>query len=194
MKIALKECVRINPGYPFRGKIVETPDGNVRVVQIKDVNEGCQVVWETVIRSELTGKKSPDYIEPDDILFRARGSRNVAVSVEGVPEYTVCSPVFFQLKLHPHVDLVPAFLIWQINQEPARRYFAEQAGGTNQKNVTKKILEELQVTVPDLGIQRSIIQIMNCADREISRYKQLISNREQMLAAIAKDILSGVIK
>lgn len=191
MKKALIDCVQINPGYPYRGKIEEQPDGEVQVVQIKDITEHNQVNWAGISRSILTGKKAPNLIEEDDILFLARGNKNIAVSMKGVSEETVCSPVFFQLKVRDRTKLIPEFLMWQLNQEQTERYITENCGGTVQRNVTKKALEALEISLPTLEKQAHIVSLVKCYEKEIATYNKLISNRAKMMTAIARDIFLG---
>lgn len=191
MKKTLIDCVRINPGYPYRGKIKEQPDGEVQVVQIKDINEYNKIDWENISRSVLTGKKAPNLIENDDVLFLARGNKNIAISMEGVSADTVCSPVFFQLKIRDKTELIPEFLVWQLNQEQTERYIAENCGGTVQRNVTKKALEGLKITIPSMEKQAQIVRLVQCYQKEIATYEKLIFNRNQMMTAVAKKIFSG---
>lgn len=191
MKKALIDCVQINPGYPYRGKIKEEPGGEVQVVQIKDINERNQIDWEDISRSMLTGRKAPNLIENDDILFLARGNKNIAISTAGVSADTVCSPVFFQLKIRDKNELTPKFLMWQLNQEQTKRYIAENCGGTVQRNVTKKALEGLRITIPPLEKQKQIASLVECYEEEMATYNKLISNRTKMMAAIANNIFSG---
>lgn len=191
MKKALIDCVRINPGYPYRGKIKEQPDGEVQVVQIKDINERNHVNWTDISRSMLTGKKAPNLIESDDILFLARGNKNVAISMEGIAEDVVCSPVFFQLKIRDKTKLIPKFLMWQLNQEQTKRYIAEHCGGTVQRNVTKKALEGLVITIPSMEKQAQVVRLVECYEKELETYNKLISNRSQMMTAVANNIFSG---
>ena len=54
------EVAAIAPGYPFRGSIDSTPNGDVAVVQMRNIDDGYRVEWGEVARTKLTGRRRPD--------------------------------------------------------------------------------------------------------------------------------------
>ena len=83
--IRLKDAAEARLGYPFRGAVKEVPSGSVAVVQIKNADPEQGVDWPALVRTELTGRKRPDWLRSGDVLFAARGNRNVAVLVDQPP-------------------------------------------------------------------------------------------------------------
>lgn len=186
----LSNLVDVIPGYPFRGKIAESPDGDARAVQMKDVNEDGVKSWDKLIQTDLKGRRNPDWLEPEDVLFLVRGNKNYAVHLNEVPFPSVISPHFLLLRVKTNSGLIPAFLAWQINQAPAQRYFDASAEGTVQKSIRKAILEELPLVVPDHKIQQAIINLALAAQSEAVIYMELIASRNKELAAIASNLLA----
>jgi hypothetical protein len=187
----LADMAEISPGYPFRGRVPERPAGRVRVVQMRDITDEGGVDWRGAARTDLPGKRKPDWLQPGDVLFLHRGRRNLAVCLESVPGPAVSSPHFFLLRVKPKAGLLPRFLAWQMNQAPARRYFEASAEGTYQLSIRRAVLEELPVKAPDLSTQERIIRLAETAQREKALYQSLMDNREQALAAVAQDILGS---
>lgn len=186
----LADVAEIRPGYPFRGRIDDDPNGFVRAIQMKDVDRGGLINWGGAVRTELLGKRKPDWLGYDDILFVTRGSRNYAVWVGEVPVKAVASPHFFLLRVQSNFVL-PQFLAWQINQAPARRYLEACAVGSVQLSIRRTSLERLPVTIPEMTIQRTVVKAVDCVNQQIAIYNKSITNCEQQIKAVAETVLAA---
>lgn len=186
----LSELVKVLPGHPFRGKIDHDPDGQTRVVLMKDVSENGNVDWGELIRTDLKGRRKPDWLEVSDVIFLIRGNKNFAIHLDEIPFLTVISPHFLLLKVKKNAKLLPAFLAWQINQAPAQRYLDASAEGTLQRSIRKGVLEDLPLVVPDLDTQRLVVKYAKAARSEAKIYMELIANRERELKLMATKILN----
>jgi restriction endonuclease S subunit len=185
---SLADVVHIRSGYPFRGSIEESMEGNVMAVQMKDVDSECGVNWTGVIRTSLSGRKQPDWLKSGDVLFVSKGARFYAVCVDEPPGPAVCSPHFFHLQVVPHAPLLPAFLAWQINQAPFQRQLQQAAEGSSQLSIRRPVLESLALSLPSLADQHRIVALSELARQERRALHQLIHNREHQLHALAEDL------
>lgn len=185
----LVDLVDLIPGHPFRGKIPEAPESRVRVVQMKDVASGQGVSWDNTLRTIIAGKRQPDWLRTGDVLFQVRGKKNLAVHLDHVPLKAVCSPHFFLLRVKPEAHLLPEFLAWQLNQNPAQRYFEKAAEGSRQVSIRKPLLAALPLTAPEIETQKKVAALAELVRIEADALKKLIKNREQMLQALANDLL-----
>jgi hypothetical protein len=93
----------LQAGYPFRTTVEEVPDGDVHVIQMKDVSPELGVDWSAVMRTRLAGRKQPDWIVDGDILFAAKGARFYAACVGAALPNAVCVPAFFHLRVRPEL-------------------------------------------------------------------------------------------
>ncbi len=187
----LKQIATINAGYPFRGKIPEVVDSAVIVVQMKDVSLTEGICWPDCLKTELIGKREPDYLTTGDILVAARGNHNYAIQVDqslvSTAKQAVASPHFFVVRLNKK-DILPEFMAWLLNQIPAQRYFEQNAEGTLTKSIRRSVLEDAPVLVPSLAKQRAIIAMANALGEEQRLLQKLVNNGEHMMAAIANDL------
>ena len=172
-------------GYPFRGAIEPLEGGSVAVVQIKDISPSRVVNWDAVVRTELTGRRAPEWLVSGDILLVARGNRYYAVALDTVPDSAVCGPHLYHLRLKDSVGILPQFLAWQINQPPIQRLLGQAAEGSNQLSIRRAELENLPITVPTLAVQEHIVQLFEVAERERELLSQLVLNRERQMSALA---------
>ena len=185
----LSEYVEVIPGYPFRERILESPDGDARVLQMKDVDPSSGVAWGGLLKTNLKGRRKPDWLRADDVVFLLRGNRNFALILKDVPGPTVISPHFFHLRVGKQVPLLPDFLAWQINQERAQRYLEMSAEGTVQRSIRRGVLEGMPFVLPPIQEQELIVRLARAAKSEADTHRNLIANREQMLRAVASKIL-----
>lgn len=181
----LGDLADIRAGFPFRGAIEPSLEGDVGVVQMKNVNEISQVDWRNLTRTRLEGKRSPDWLEAGDILFLARGNRNFAVCLDTPPPQTVCSPHFFQIHVKNSKKILPAFLAWQINQAPAQQYLKASAEGGLIGNIRRSVLESLTITVPALEQQHAVMRLDDLLKHEHMLLQQRIENNHKMMRAVA---------
>jgi hypothetical protein len=184
----LGDVTEVRPGYPFRGAISDAPGGEVSVVQIKNVDPERGVDWGALLRTALAGRKQPDWLQGGDVLFIARGNRNVAVYLDEVSSQAVCAPQFYLLRVKGDLVL-PAYLAWYLNEGPAQRYFEQSAEGSVVTSIRRQILEALPLPIPNLERQQVIVNLVDTARREKQITKQLIRNREQQLALVARSLI-----
>lgn len=190
--ITLSEVVSIQAGYPFRGAITKVANGNVRVVQAKDISDLGELSTENLITTELTGKRKADWLEKGDILFTAKGGRYIASYIaDDMPQVTLAPSLFLLRVNSAYKDSVnPEFLTWQINQPPVQRYLRNSAEGSNQVNIRKPVLAETAVILPDLTTQNTIAKLYRASIKENALLQRLIVNRQQQLNIIAHDLIA----
>lgn len=190
----LKQIATISAGYPFRGKIPEQPGSPLVAVQMKDVSLSEGIRWSACLHTQLTGKRKPGYLTVGDILVAARGSHNYAIQVDDTLATTgkqaVAAPHFFVVRLS-RPDILPAFMVWLLNQASSQRYFEQNAEGTLTKSIRRSVLEEAPVVVPPLARQRTIVAMANTLRQEQRLVQQLVHNGERMMHAVAIDLFDN---
>lgn len=187
----LSELISIKAGYPFRGAVKEAKGGGVYVIQAKDISALGELIVESAVETELTGKRDADWLQAGDVLFISKGQRNIACYIEqDWPNFT-CSPNLFILRPNSKWKnkLNMQFVAWQLNQAPAQNYFKKTAEGSNQISIRKQTLADLEVGVPSLDKQNVIAKLYQDSVTEYNALQALIENREQQNNAIAADLL-----
>ena len=191
LKMKLVDLAHIRAGHPFRGAVEAVPEGAVAVVQMKDILPGGGVDWSSAVRTELVGRKEPDWLSDGDLLFVSRGSRYFAVCVDSPPAPAVCGPHLFHLTVKARELLMPEFLAWVVGQGPVQRQLLQAASGSLQLSVTRQALEALEIPLPSLATQRVVTDLAAAAARERAVLTALIQNRELQLEALASVLASG---
>jgi len=177
-------------GHAFRGRIAEVPDGNAKVVQLRDVDVYLGIQWDALITTQLESKKEPRWLLPGDILFAARGMRFIAVCVTQLPGHCVCSPHFIHLRLKPGLA-VPAFIAWQINQAPFQTLLKKLAEGTESATIRVPEFKRMKLALPSLEKQKKLVELFVLQQQERRVLEQLIDNGEQQMKAIAQAMMNN---
>jgi restriction endonuclease S subunit len=186
----LRSIATIAAGHPIRDAVRDIPGAETAVVQIKNVDAGAGIDWSTVVHTELTGRKQPDWLQTGDVLFAARGQRNVAVWVESPPPKTVCSPHFFLIRIRDSNAVLPEFIAWQMNLPKAQQYFAQSATGSFITSIRRQVLENLEVAIPSLDRQLLLVRFARLVQREKEVLGGLIDNRRKELDVLARELLT----
>jgi hypothetical protein len=189
MNKTLTDIAIVKAGHPFRGKILEDTEASTYVVQIRDIDNDGYIHWQQLIRTNIPGLKSPDWLKKGDVLFAARGARNAAAFVGDIDKPTVCAPHYFLIQVTDK-SVLPEFIAWQLNQENAQRYFANSAEGSSQMNIRRAVLEATPLVIPSIEKQKAIVGFDNKVKQEKRLLNDLINNRAKQMQGIAKDLLS----
>lgn len=180
----LQNIATIQPGHPFREKIEMYPEGQFRVIQIKDVSEDGSLLTDNLIQTEfLEETRSEFFVQRNDVLFTTRGlNRRACFIGEELPNTVFVAQIFALREISENV--YPAYLAWYINQQSAQAYFTTTASGSYTKNVKKDDLANLPIEIPSLETQKKIIEVHNLAMREKGLVEQIQTKREKLVEQV----------
>lgn len=186
----LSEVVTIKAGYPFRGSLKEVIGGGVRVIQAKDISDLGELIPETAIETELTGKRQADFLQKDDVLFISKGQRIIACHIEQDFPFYTCAPSLFILRPNKAWlgKLNMQFIAWFLNQTLAQNYFKKTAEGSTQINIRKQVLADLTIGVPPLKQQNFIALLYVDSIHEHKVLELLIQNQKRQMNIIATEL------
>ncbi|WP_124306474.1 restriction endonuclease subunit S domain-containing protein [Acetobacter pasteurianus] len=190
-KMDLVAVASISAGHPFRGRIEPTDGAETAVVQMRDTSSSG-VDWASCMRTEISGRRVPDWLRLGDILFPARGNVSQAVLIdESIGSLqAVAAPHFFLLRVS-RPDVLPAYLAWWLNQEPAQRHLEQNAqSSTLVRNIARPVLEATPVVLPPLPRQKQIVGLANAMQREEELLHRLRQTNQQIMTGLARDLLA----
>lgn len=186
----ISQLVSLTAGHPFRSSIEDVPDGDVAVVQMKDVDPEHGLNESNLYRVRLTGWKNPDYLKHGDILFIGRGHRMFAVLIERDLESTVAGSHFFIIRVKKNEQFIrPDYLTWYINHSRAQRYFSQHIAGSSLPHINRTTLENLPIIVPPLDVQERIVKAHMCRLKEKALLEKLIEKKKQLLDQLLNQTL-----
>jgi hypothetical protein len=207
VKRKVSELATVQLGYQHREKIEPASVGTYQVIQAKDVvTEGRFSEYLVSSVGVWTGSlymvtpKGPAWkyqVEPGDVLFAARGSRNFGIAVD--PRWIQPFPISFEnilaashfYILKPNTNrVVPDYLAWCINQPGTQKLLQSMATGSHMKMIPKSRFEELLVDMPPIETQHKIITLHFLAEQERKLVNQISEKRSQIVQAVCHNVAS----
>jgi restriction endonuclease S subunit len=182
MGVPLKKLAQVQIGYQARRRIDPDPKGLCQIVQIKDLDAQGDLCTEGLYRITPESNHARYQVSKGDVLFLSRGSRNFATSVDVNLRNTIAAGYFFILKLNSPTVL-PDYLAWYINSAPAQQFIKNVARGTHMPVVPKSALEDLEVDVPSLRTQQTIVELDELSKKERSLLQKLEQRRSELVRA-----------
>ncbi|WP_028920024.1 restriction endonuclease subunit S [Pseudoxanthomonas suwonensis] len=183
MNVLLADIAEVRMGYSFRSRLEPDAEGDVAVIQMKDIDDTNLLHPEGFARIQMPDLKDRHLVQEGDLLFRSRGVTNSAALVGGyIGRAVLAAPM---LLIRPKTEIVePAYLQWFINHRATQAALAGQAAGTAVKMIGKGVLDELEVALPPLDRQRLIVEVAQLASREAALLEELRGRRKALLEGI----------
>jgi len=183
MRIKLKKIAKVDLGYPFRARLEVVPNGNVAVVQMKDIDEHSRLDAGDLAPVYLPAVKDVHRVEKGDVLFRSRGRVNTATLVEEELGNVVAAAPLLRIRAKEG-RVLSEYLAWYINQPQAQNYLTRQVAGTITKMINKKAVEDMEIELPPIEQQERIVAIARLAEREQELLAQLAEKRKSYVSTI----------
>lgn len=177
----------IRSGYTFRGAIEPVPDGEVRILQIKDFEKNWQEDYEALPAINWEQRISPPFLDQGEIVVAARGNRNVAVVYRSdIPVVATSQFLIVNLR-REECEIAPEYLCWLLNHPVTQQMF--NRSGTNIQLITKAALLDVEIPVPPAHIQRKLIKLQRVWQEEDKLINKLQNNRHQLELGILQKLL-----
>lgn len=173
----LGELADVQMGYPFRSRLEHDPQGDVAVIQMRDIDDANKLHAEEAIRVALPKGKSRHLLRAGDLLFRSRGRSNGAAQVlEGISPAVLSAPM---LLIRPH-KVLPAYLCWYLNAPATQAQLAALAEGTSVQMISTEALKALEVRLPPPATQQRIVQAAALAEQEQALLARIATLRQRL--------------
>ena len=189
-QLKLKGVANIVPGAFFRSGVKPVADGELQLIQMRDLGADHLVHLEGAARINYYMKTKIDCLaQPGDILFRSRGLNYTAAIYEGKEERAIVAAPLLLVRPNKG-QVVPRYLLWWLNQPSSQHYFVSHAEGSAVQMISKVCLEHLEVSLPPLNRQRSLAAYFDLAERE----KVLLRDIQRLRAKHAQGVLMCLAK
>jgi len=178
----LRGLVDIQIGYGFRAGVTAEAAGRTGVIQMKDLGDDHIVDLPGMARVSMDVPAGRQ-VEQGDVVLRSRGDRSTGAIVAADPGPALVAAPLLRLRV---VDerLLPGYLNWYLNQPSAQTHFARHAEGSSVKMISKQVLKDLEIEVPSLDRQESIVALAALSERERVLCSGIHTARGNMLADI----------
>ena len=129
---------------------------------------------------DADGISDKHLLRDGDVLFAAKGTKNFATVFENHHEPAVASTSFFVIR-PTDKNLLPQYLAWILNSHTTQTLLKGQAIGTSIPSISKQVLENLEIAVPSIETQKTILQIIELRNREKSLKQKIETLKEKQI-------------
>lgn len=171
LKVKLKEIAKLDVGLAFRSTPKTSLNGNLSVIQMKDLGEDNIVNFENLIKINQDNPKEQYLAKKGDLIIRSRGLNN-KVSLVGKEciDTIVAAPLFILRVISPEV--LSEYLFFYLNQKSSQDYLAKCSKGSLVKMIGREDIEDLIIKIPDLNKQELIGKLAKTINQE----KEILDN------------------
>ncbi len=179
MKLKLNYIASIQTG--IFAKMVS--EGDIVYLQAKHFDENGQLnsTLQPDLLSDDSNKKH--LLKHGDILFAAKGTKNFATWFENKNQPAVASTSFFVVRLQNDFKhkILPAFLVWYINHPNSQKILKSKAIGTSIVSISKAVLQDLEIFIPSIQKQETILKITALCIKEKKLIQQIEILKEKQI-------------
>ncbi len=180
----LKDIADIRTGYSFRAKLEPDSEGDILVVQLKELSDKNTIDISTAVKINMQNVSDNYLLQKDDLVFRSRGMDSTAAIMDISADNVILSAPFQRIRLRDTSKIIPEYLLWYINSKNAQTYFSTNKTGTSVSMISTAVLADLPVIVPPVEIQKKIVEINTLSEREIELQEELIKKKKLLTETI----------
>jgi restriction endonuclease S subunit len=113
-----------------------------------------------------------------DILFAAKGTKNFAACFYGLNYPAVASTSFFIIRLQ-NPKILPEYLVWYLNHPINMERLKSAAVGTSIVSITKEVLGNIEISIPDMNVQKKVhmISVLQQKEKIIKQQIDLLNEK-----------------
>ncbi len=176
MKTLIKDITHIQTGLFAKPSGI----GELVYLQSRHFDEYGQLnaVLHPDLKSEGVSEKH--LLKDGDVLFAAKGNKNFAAVFENHNEPSVASTSFFVIRPSDN-KVLPQYLAWFLNNDTTQVILKGQAIGSSIPSISKVVLENMEITLPSIEIQKTIMQITKLRNKEKSLKLKIETLREKQI-------------
>ncbi|MBN2595423.1 MAG: restriction endonuclease subunit S [Marinifilaceae bacterium] len=174
MKTLLRHIASIQTGV-FAKPIQK---GEIVYLQAKHFDENGEVIETLYPDLNANSKINKHILKKGDVLFAAKGTKNFAALYERDEMLAVASTSFFVVRLHDN-NVLPEYLVWFLNHPSIQALLKGFARGTSMASISKAVLSELEVPIPNMQRQELILKIYKLRNEEKKLKQQIEALKEK---------------
>jgi restriction endonuclease S subunit len=179
LKVTLKHIATIQTGIFAK----PTNEGQVVYLQAKHFDENG--ILKTSLYPDLKAEDISEkhLLNNGDIIFAAKGTKNFAALYESKNLPAVASTSFFVIRLNQNYNdkVLPEYLTWYLNSASSQNYLKSHAVGSSIVSISKSVIDELELSIPDLDTQKAILKITHLRNAERKLQQQIETLREKQI-------------
>ena len=180
----LKQIARVQMGLSFRWRVEPERDGNVAMIQMRDLAEGHRLNNpHNLVTVNMENVNPRHLVKRNDLIFRSRGKTTTTAIIESEIKRAVVAAPLLRIRV-TDAHVLPEYLCWFINQPSSQAFLHSRATGTAMVTIGKSVLEALEITLPDLDTQKQIAAFAALSEQEQRLMKDLAKAKKRVTEGV----------
>ena len=176
MQKKIQDIATIRSGTYIKGK----SEGEVCYLQVNDYDKTKNRFFLPKPSLELNIKTKKHLLLEGDIVLAAKGTSNFCVVFHEEMGKAVASSSFLVITIIDSYIISPEYLSWVLNREDTLAFFKANAVGSAMPSIGKTLVEEYEIAIPHIQIQKKIVEISRLQQKERQLYRQISELRNQI--------------
>ncbi|MFC1612957.1 hypothetical protein ACFL23_01360 [Patescibacteria group bacterium] len=186
-KKQLKEIAEIVVGYTFRSALQEQKNGEISVIQAKNVINNAYVDDKKLSKIARRDYHTSARVKKNDIFITSRGVFRAGFIDKEISD-SIASSSMYILRLKDD-KIKPEYLMIYLNSNIGQKAIQEKATGGAIKTILKKDLENIVVRMDDIETQNQIISLY----KNNKRQQEMLSKKKDLVNNIIQNVINNLI-
>ena len=175
--VQLKDIATIQTGVYIK----PSPNSDTLYLQLSDFDKDGNFIDRIVSYVSIPEKNNKHLLSSKDLLFAAKGYKNICIITPETNKACVASPSFIVIRIKNKEKILPEYVAWYLNSPIIQNLLANNALGTAIKSITKNVLEDLEIPIPSIERQKAYIELDQLQKQEQNLYKAIAEKHKQIL-------------
>lgn len=187
----LNNIADIQLGYSFRSRLEPEDNGDIMVIQMKDLLDDNTISCENAVRVSVDSIRESHLVHKYDLVFRSRGNDSTTAILNEDPGKAIVAAPLIRIRVTQRDRVLPEYLNWYFSQRSAQKFLASHARGTSQIMISVDAVGEMDVDIPSIERQRQIVELAGLMTRERVVTHELFIKKEQYISSILTQYAKG---
>jgi restriction endonuclease S subunit len=177
--VLLRDVAQLSVGYPFRYTCVPRESGTLACF-LRDVGSDGSLNVGALRRVEDVKPNGSHLAVAGDIVFRSRGGSFVSALVPALGEDLLVVAPMIRIRVNRE-KVLPEYLVWYMNGANGTAFFKEFAKGSAMPLISKTVLEQMPVKLPNLRVQQTIADLVKLSRKEHEILAEIVKQKNLIL-------------
>ena len=168
----LLDVAEISYGFSFREKIIPQSEGNVYVIQPKNITNTGEVLLSEAERVNVDNLKDRLILRNDDVLLINRGRFIAGIFSNVVSKQFIASSALFVLRVKQTI-VSPSFIVSFLNSQMGQKSMDMISESMTIPSLSKDAVGNIDIPQISMSKQMSVVRM----DQDFKYYQELISKK-----------------
>lgn len=187
MNVRLADIANILVGVPFRSRIESEAEGDIAVIQARDLCDDGRIDLAGAARIREFPAAGKSRLRPGDVVMQPRGAR-FSIGLFEEPDRPAVAAAPLLVIRCDETRIEPEFLVLYLKLPSTQAQLRQSAVGTYVPQVPREEVENLAIRIPALASQRRLVDLARLEQREAVLMDRLREQRERLFEIAVRQL------